>query len=160
MHIAIDPGKRAGWAVCSGDYIARSCVVDGDDPEVAAGVLEAAQAFGVETVVIEDQFIGTFVKAGGRRRPRNPKGIKTLLKRRHLWEIPAEQAGLEVVVVNPSTWQAHFHIKRGDKAAIVKLAGFYVQHRGVEQDEADAILMAMWWEAQMHKIAAMSGGGK
>jgi hypothetical protein len=41
-----------------------------------------------------------------------------------------------------------------------KLAGFYVQHRGVEQDEADAILMAMWWEAQMHKIAAMSGGGK
>jgi len=140
--LAIDPGKRAGWALYYEGCIKRSGVVNGDETEKILNVLKKYSF--VKTLVIEDQFIATTITHKGQRKPRNPKGIKTLLYRRYLWEILAKLRGMEIVVVNPATWQAYYMLKRGDKEGIKKLARIF-RGQEVEDDEADAVLVAQWW---------------
>lgn len=134
MILAIDPGKRAGWAAYTQGEYQGSDVVDGDSATAAASLLEY---WAPDTLVLEDQFF----------RPGRLKGIKTLLRRRYIWEVLAEHMGIDAVeIVEASKWQSHYRIKPGDKQAIQRLAHAIVGNE-VEPDEADAILMANWWDS-------------
>lgn len=153
-HLSVDPGERSGWATWINDGVDTCGIVDGANLNAVSRIIERYSALG--TMVIEDQFISTHLTSMGRRKPRNPEGIKTLLYRRHLWEIPAEQNGMKVVTVNPSTWQAYYRIPRGDKDAIVKVAQL-LTGRGHDYDEADAVLMAYWYAQQCSGQAKIRG---
>lgn len=150
MILAIDPGGRAGYAAFEEEraYLRQSGFVNGDSVKEARFILEL---FKPSRLVIEDQFIP--VDQGGKsddpfrkrkRRVMNQKGLKTLLLRRHIWEVLAMDLGIKVDSVNPRTWQKYFNLKAGDKEGICKLAGVLTGKDTVE-DESDAILIGQWW---------------
>ena len=127
--LAVDPGKRAGWAVRFEDRIARSGVVCGDDVIYIQKMIKTYRS--LKTLVIEDQYFP---------RGRNPKGLKTLFYRRHIWEVLARADEMDVVPIHPATWQSFFKLRPGDKDAAREIAGTLVG-REVDYDESDAILI-------------------
>lgn len=142
--LAIDPGERCGWAVF--DYRVKlldSGVIHGDDLNSIKWILEH---YDPDTVVIEDQY---FPKAN-QKKAASPKGLVTLFRRRFTWEVTARLLSKTVVIVHPSTWQAHFKISRRAypdsdtfKSAMIGYAQTFKAGE-VEPDECDAILMAAW----------------
>jgi hypothetical protein len=139
--LAIDPGEKAGWAwITDGKYI-RSGVIDGDSaPDCESFIRLSIRP---DLLVCEDQYFGRM----------RGKGLFTLLRRRHIWEIFAQLYGIPFEAVNPSTWQSYWHIpKKGKKYigtttshrkdAIIMVAEQF--KRNVQPDEADAILIGLW----------------
>ena len=139
--IAIDPGKRSGWCLLH-EGRPTSGVVDGDDLMAVWTVLDDAQRLTVVdrpcTLVLEDQYHARM----------RGKGLTTLFRRRFAWETLARWMDMQIQAVNPMTWQAHYRIKRGDKQAVAVVARSLCGY-AVQPDEADAVCMAYWWEAQV-----------
>jgi hypothetical protein len=152
MHLAADPGRRAGWAAmfehrAGGRTIRRgtqSGVINGSNLVEVSRIVERYAHLG--TLVIEDQIYGKVTnKKTGEKNNMPWPALCTLLRYRHYWEVVAEQHEMKVVPVKPQTWQSHFKIKRGDKDAIVRVARA-LTCRDVDYDEADAVLEAYWYE--------------
>jgi len=142
--LAIDPGGRAGYAVFESEraYLRQSGFVNGDSVEEARFILDLSKP---DTLVIEDQFIPTGIdKKTGKKRVLNPKGLKTLMLRRYIWEVFALERKIRVESVNPRTWQHYYGLKIGDKDGMVKLASA-LTNKDVVHDEADAVLIGQWW---------------
>jgi len=138
MILAIDPGKKAGWAAYTQGEYQGSATIDGDSVKAVSSMIDYWQP---DTLVLEDQFF----------RPRQLKGIKTLLRRRFIWEVLAEHLGVESIeIVEASKWQAHFRVRPGDKLAIQKLARTLTGNE-VEPDEADAILIGEWFISEQQR---------
>ncbi len=137
--LAIDPGRRSGWCLLWNNK-PTSGVVNGDDLPAVWAVLEEAARLALTdgiTVIIEDQYHARI----------RGNGLTTLFRRRFAWEILARWLDLPVKVVNPMTWQSYYRIKRGDKQGVCQVARALCGY-DVEQDEADAVCMAYWWEMQ------------
>jgi len=133
--LAIDPGDPAGWAKFIGGEYDGSGTINGDSPSVARDLLIA---LGPDVLVLEDQHPG---KSGW-------KSLRTLMRRRFIWEVVAELEGVEVHPMDPSTWQGFYRLKKGKHAPKMveqysPLASALIG-REVWGDEAAAILMGMW----------------
>jgi hypothetical protein len=130
--LAIDPGAKAGWAwITDGKYI-RSGVIDGDSaPDCESFIRLSIRP---DLLVCEDQYFGRM----------RGKGLFTLLRRRHIWEIFAQLYGIPFESVNPKAWQCYWKIpqKGKGKDAILTLARQY--KKTAQPDEADAILIGLW----------------
>jgi len=138
MILAIDPGKKAGWAAYTQGEYQGSATIDGDSVKAVSSMIDYWQP---DTLVLEDQFF----------RPGRLQGIKTLLRRRFIWEVLAEHLGVESIeIVEASKWQAHFRVRPGDKLAIQKLARTLTGNE-VEPDEADAILIGEWFISEQQR---------
>ena len=144
MILAVDPGKRAGYAAFEPEraHLKQSGIVNGDSVREARFILDLFTW--LDVLVVEDQFIPTGRDQRGRPRVMNQKGLKTLMLRRHIWEVLAMERGIPVESVNPKIWQAYFKIKAGDKGGICKVASVLVG-KDVVEDEGDAILIGMWF---------------
>lgn len=139
IALGVDPGKRTGYCVydTDDDRDITSGVMDGDDFAAVAALLEEHP---IKAVVLEDQFFG-FASAFGK--------LKFYL---NVWKVTAKKIGVKFEKpVNPSTWQAYWNIKRGDKEAVVRMAKQITGH-AVDYDEADACLIVRcWWAKQQAK---------
>lgn len=126
--LAVDPGKRAGWATYrDGRYSRSGTFSRGDDVLAIADFLDGIH---FRTMVIEGQYL-----------PRGrAKGIITLIRRRCIWEILAIERRREVVVVAPATWQSRYR-KIDHIIAARTIAGRDLTSR----DEAAAICIGDWY---------------
>lgn len=101
--LGIDPGDPAGWAkYVDGEY-ERSGLVHDVNPFTARDII---RAMAPDILVVEDQHPG---KCGW-------KSMRTLMRRRFIWEVVAELEGIRVEVVHPATWQAFFRLRKGKNA--------------------------------------------
>jgi len=101
--LAVDPGKRSGWAIVGQDGVVNSGALEITIATTAHALVRSYYSrctSGPPVVVIEDQHPATM----------SWRTIKPLLYHRHCWQIGAELVGCEQHVVNPRTWQAHFCI--------------------------------------------------
>ena len=114
--MAVDPGKKAGWALWSDDQrdglLVRSETIDGDDAHQVYDLLSALKP---ALVVIEEQHSGTIRK--GRGPDGAPKAIRmpwaslrTLIRRADIWSVCAELLGMGLDVV--------LNVERGNASAI------------------------------------------
>jgi hypothetical protein len=153
ITLAVDPGKRAGYAAFADKRMEQSSVIDGDSVKEIGFILGL---FEPDILIVEDQYIPVGHDRRGKARVMNQKGLKTLMRRRYIWEVLAEERGIRVESVNPQTWQAYFKLKAGDKAGMVKLASVLIE-KDVVVDEADAVLIGWWF---VHTQGATSIGGR
>lgn len=141
ITLAVDPGKRAGYAAFEQARLKQSGIVNGDSVKEVRFILEL---FKPDVLIIEGQFIPMGRDKRGKPKVLNQKGLKTLMLRRHIWEVLAMDRNIRVESVNPQTWQAYFKLKAGDKEGICKVASVLVGKEVVE-DEGDALLIGWWW---------------
>jgi Holliday junction resolvasome RuvABC endonuclease subunit len=148
--LGIDPGKRQGWAAHDNEIVG-SGVMDGRDFVEVKRLLDVYQP---DVIICEDSFI------------KYRKGAAGLSFYRHAWEtiVLQEQQlnGRKIEFaepVNPSTWQAYFRIKKGDKRAMVVLAT-KLCGRPIEVDEADAVLIVSHYAAVEQAAAVISNTTK
>ena len=136
--LAVDPGKRAGWACLTDDGLEASGVVDGDDVRM---IDEIFTCHAPDVLVVEDQYF----------RPRKLKGMKTLFRRRFTWEIIGRLRNIEVEEIAATAWQGHFRIRRGDKVGVGQMARA-LAGKECAADEADAVCMAYWYQMTMTRF--------
>ena len=144
MILSVDPGERCGWCrICAdGHTVARRfSIVDGDDTDAIYGIIDMGRKLTV--LVIESQYAKRYTRKDGKSGI-NFRSVETLMLRAHRWIVLAELYGIEVVQVKPSVWQKYFHIKPGDKKAIIALAS-NIAGQPVESDAADALLIGEWY---------------
>lgn len=134
--IGIDPGKRCGYSVFDAlrEEEIKSGTMNGDDPKAALALMEEHQP---DVVVVEDQFF----------KPGKLNGMKTLLYRRHVWEVLAKLKGIPFYEINNRTWQSYWKVKAGDKEGIIRIAT-QVTSKQSDYDEADACLIVRCWWAR------------
>lgn len=134
--LAVDPGAKAGWSFWEGDRMHSSAACRGDDVHEVNWVIDTYRP---GLLVIEDQYPGTDAAW---------KGIKTLIRRRCMWEVMAMHAGALVVEVTPATWQAWARVTPGAKDQYITIAtGLVDVDRGtLGPDEAVALLIGYWWQ--------------
>jgi len=100
MILAIDPGKRAGWAIVDGEQVLEAGVIRCDreisDPQET--VQNARVLYHITRVMIEKQRPG----------PMGAESLERMAYHRHLWEIAARMKRLDIETVWPATWQSHF----------------------------------------------------
>ena len=132
--LAIDPGKRSGWALYDLGVYKDSGVVDGTSLLCVRNIISHTMP---EIVLVEDQFIGV-----------SPKASMRIIEIRCRWENVAVMcADSKIDSVNNRHWQAAYTMKAGDKKAMAKFAK-KIAKRDVEPDEADAILIGQWYCAK------------
>lgn len=153
--LAIDPGRRCGWARFNEHGTLRmSGVIDGSNAVSPAQIIEKSQP---TMIVVEDWHFP-------RKGKRNSSTLKNLAYRTNLWQALGEALGRPTLLVTPSAWKAWAndnlegtnippHIKDAsvNKAILAKAilvadaAGLddnYTQQ--IQADEADAILIGAW----------------
>ena len=177
LLLAVDPGKRSGWALVDDAGTLRdSGWVDASHPEEPQAIVSDSAELGCELLVIEGQHA----------RIMRQTTLERLYYHRHVWEVLAQLRGQRIEVVNPATWQAYWKL-RAERAcnmesvltarikriedkkdierklmvtkrnklrstrqqrfqdSIIKMASVASGHQ-CEADEADAVLMGLWWE--------------
>ena len=150
--VGVDPGELCGVAIIEGRHLLKAHTVKGSDAKVVLGLVQQVAKVGAEqggvVVVVELQFA-----ARGRRS--NPKGLATLMKRRHVWEVLCEIYGVRVADVWPASWQSQLKIaprlgadgsKRTTKQRSLEAARFYFGDDSIQDaEQADAALIARWY---------------
>lgn len=144
--LGIDPGKKTGYDFydTTRDRDLASGVMDGDDFVEIARVLREHRP---DAIVVEAQFLGRKKNAKGETRY-FANAFGKLRFYLYAWKVTAEKLKIKFEKpINPSTWQSHWKIKKGDKDGMVKLATM-ITRRVVDYNEADAILIARCWWAK------------
>ena len=152
--LAIDPGRRAGWARYNEHgTLKMSGVIDGSNATSPAQIVEKAQP---TMIVIEDWHIPRTAR----------KGTKAIAYRTNLWQALGEALGFHTLMVTPSTWKAwaNDHLDGENIPAAAKSTGPAVDAairakavlvadaaglddnytNQIQADEADAILIGAW----------------
>jgi len=139
MILAIDPGRRTGWALCSPTGIESGVL----NPDTKVGLQRAQELVQrADEVVIESM---GYVARGARY-----DTIFGLARHASVFEVLARLQDKPVVWVHPNTWQkAMLHVGRRNpgrdmlKRLSMARARALVGHE-VGADEADAILLSVF----------------
>jgi Holliday junction resolvasome RuvABC endonuclease subunit len=109
-----------------------------------ADIFEVSRLHGVDTAVIEDGYVG-----------KNPRVALALAMVRGSLAALAQQAGLRPVLVAPATWQTAMLSQGGWRPTthkeiipLVKLRVRSLHKLDLAEDEAVAVLLAEWGDAQ------------
>lgn len=159
--LGVDPGKRTGYSFfdtkSNGEI--RSGVLDGDDFVLIGNMLKQTKP---DLIQVEDPFLG--YKKNKPALPSLagcPKGEKRFFSKAYAklkfyvwaWEIAAKTDGVEFAKpVHPATWQAYWKIQYGDKEGMRRLVSSITgkEIEKIQQDEADATLIARWAASNLH----------
>jgi Holliday junction resolvasome RuvABC endonuclease subunit len=145
--LGIDPGERTGFCLFDADKkeIIESGVIDGND---LVRINQLVDSHMPDVIIVEDQFLGSKKNKNGENR----YFIHTYAKLKFYtmtWERIAKYKNIHFEKpVNPSTWQAYWKLKKGDKEGMCNLVNKLVG-KEAEQDEADAFLIACWAAANI-----------
>jgi len=160
---SVDPGKLCGVAVRVPGRPPTLHRVRGNRLADVARIVMSLRALADEkgvrpVVVIENQFGA--MRSGRDGKPSiNLKGLATLYRRRHEWEILCQLYGIEVETVWPSTWQTQLKqvpphnpdgSKRSTKAKSLHLAARkWPTIFDWTEDTADAALIGEWYRMEL-----------
>lgn len=149
--LGVDPGKRTGYSFfdTKSNVEIRSGVLDGDDFVLIGNMLKQTKP---DLIQVENQFLGYKKNKNGEKRF-FPKAYAKLKFYVWAWEIAAKTDDIEFAEpVHPATWQAYWKIKYGDKEGMRRLVSSITgkEIEKIQQDEADAILIARWAASNLH----------
>lgn len=130
--LAIDPGKKTGWA-----SIVGSTYVGGTAAWSARWFTDRLSKLAPDLVLVEDGFLG-----------RDPRAFQRLAWQVGAVRALAELGGCRVLRVGPPTWQAAMLGGKSDreagKAKSLDIARRRVSTGVPDDNAADAALMALW----------------
>lgn len=148
--LGIDPGKRCGWAHVVDGVVVNSGIMNGATVIGPKHLLDHWASLDLIVVEGRNVFFGAPCETGKRRRQMTPASIASMFYTTDIWRVLAELRGIPCEVVLPQEWQRHFRLtgKRDERGRAARALASSIAKRKVEEDEAQAILIALWASAK------------